>query len=68
MPINIQADNEDSRENEVAVLSENGVQWIAILAGSYFFKPNKIRVRVGIPVELSVQVQKGIIPHAFVIQ
>ena len=34
-----------------------------VLAGSYFFTPDRIVVRVGIPVELSVRKEKGIIPH-----
>jgi plastocyanin len=40
-----------------------GVQRVELLAGSYFFTPDRIVVRVGIPVELSVRKEKGIVPH-----
>jgi hypothetical protein len=34
--------------------------------GSYFFKPNHIMVRVNVPIEVSVSVDSGLIPHSFV--
>lgn len=46
-----------------AVLGYEWVQRIDILAGSYFFKPDHIVVRVNIPVELSVSREWGIVPH-----
>jgi plastocyanin len=44
------------------------VQRVEILAGSYFFTPEHIVVRVGIPVELSVSREKGITPHTIEIK
>jgi heme/copper-type cytochrome/quinol oxidase subunit 2 len=46
-----------------AVLGDDGVQRAEILAGSYFFKPNRIVVKVDLPVELSVRKKSGIVPH-----
>ncbi len=46
----------------------DGVQRVDLLAGSYFFTPDRIVVRVGIPVELSVRTEKGIIPHTIEIK
>ncbi len=40
-----------------------GVQRVELTAGSYFYKPEHIVVRVGIPVEFSIRKEKGITPH-----
>jgi len=46
----------------------DGVQRIAIAGGNYFFKPSRIIVRVNVPVELSVRIEPGLIPHGFVLE
>jgi plastocyanin domain-containing protein len=46
----------------------DGVQRIRIVAGSYFFKPNHIVVRVNVPVELTANRESGITPHDLVIR
>jgi plastocyanin len=46
----------------------DGVQRIRIVAGSYFFKPNHIVVRVNVPVELTASRESGITPHDLVIR
>lgn len=51
----------------VAVASD-GIQHVAIVGGSYFFKPAHIVVKAGIPVELSVRIEAGLIPHSFVLK
>lgn len=51
-----------------ASIDADGVQHIRIEGGSYFFKPNHVIVRVNVPVELAVSVEKGWIPHTLVIQ
>ncbi|MDN0081723.1 quinol oxidase [Crenobacter sp. SG2305] len=51
-----------------ATTDADGVQRIAIVGGNYFFKPNRIIARVNVPVELSVRVEPGMIPHAFVLE
>lgn len=50
-----------------ATIAADGVQRVRIEGGSYFFKPNRVIVRVNVPVELSVSAG-GLIPHTFVIQ
>ncbi len=49
-----------------ATTAADGVQHVRIEGGSDFFKPNRVIVRVNVPVELTVSVAKGFIPHTFV--
>lgn len=51
-----------------ATVATDGVQHVRIEGGSYFFKPSRVIVRVNVPVELTVSVDKGLIPHSLVIQ
>lgn len=51
-----------------AVIDTDGKQRVEILGGGYFFKPNRIIVKVNVPVELSVKREWGIVPHTFVIK
>jgi plastocyanin domain-containing protein len=51
-----------------ATIAADGVQHVRIDGGSYFFKPNRVIVRVNVPVELTASVEKGLIPHTLVIQ
>ena len=46
----------------------DGVQRVRLVAGSYFFKPNHIVVKVNEPVELSASRESGITPHDLVIR
>jgi plastocyanin len=46
----------------------DGVQRTRIVAGSYFFKPNHIVVKVNVPVELTASRESGITPHDLVIR
>lgn len=41
----------------------DGVQRAEIVGGEYFFEPNHIIVKLGIPVELKVRKAGGFIPH-----
>lgn len=43
----------------------DGVQRVAIVGGSYFFRPNHVIVRVNVPVELTVSAEPGLVPHSF---
>jgi plastocyanin len=45
----------------------DGVQRVRLVAGSYFFKPNHIVVKVNVPVELTASRESGITPHDLVI-
>lgn len=49
-------------------VDSDGVQRVAIVGGSYFFRPNHIVVKVNVPVELSVRMEPGMIPHSFVLE
>jgi plastocyanin domain-containing protein len=46
----------------------DGVQRVEILAGSYFFDPNTIIVKVNVPVELKIRREPGMIPHNIVLK
>jgi plastocyanin len=50
----------------VVPVGKDGVQRVAIVGGSYFFKPNHIVVKVNIPVELTVSKESGLVPHDIV--
>ncbi|KWE84598.1 hypothetical protein [Burkholderia territorii] len=43
----------------------DGVQRVAIVGGSYFFRPNHVIVRAQVPVELTVSAESGVVPHSF---
>jgi len=51
-----------------ATVSTDGLQHVRIEGGGYFFKPDHVIVHVNVPVELTVSVEKGVIPHTLVIQ
>lgn len=44
------------------------VQRVALVGGSYFFQPDHIVVQAGQPLEISVKVEPGIVPHSFVLE
>ena len=46
----------------------DNVQHVRIEGGAYFFKPNRVVVKSNVPVELTVSVDRSVIPHSFVIQ
>jgi plastocyanin domain-containing protein len=50
-----------------ASIGKDGVQRVDVTAGSYFFKPGIIVVKVDVPVELRVRKESGIIPHDIVL-
>jgi len=51
-----------------ATRAADGVQRVRIDGGAYFFKPNRVIVKLNVPVELAVSVDRSVIPHTFVIQ
>jgi plastocyanin domain-containing protein len=51
-----------------ASVDKDGVQRVEVLAGSYFFKPDYIIVKVNVPVELRIREEPGLIPHDFVLK
>ncbi len=46
----------------------DGVQRAEITGGSYFFKPDRVIVRVNTPVELTLKKEPGLTPHNFVLK
>lgn len=53
---------------EHASVGADGVQRARIEGGSYFFRPERVAVKANVPVELTVSVARGLVPHSFVIQ
>lgn len=51
-----------------AILGDDGVQRIEILADSYFFSPNYLVVKTGIPVELTLRRETLLVPHNFILE
>ena len=60
------ADAQEKTEAYTATVDKDGVQHVRIIGGSYFFNPNRIVVKKGIPVELSVTKEPGMAPHSMV--
>jgi len=44
------------------------VQRVQIVGGSYFFRPERISARAGQPIEFTLQLEPGIVPHRFVLE
>ena len=55
------------KEQFIAPIDQDGVQWIEVLAGEYFFNPDYIIVKVNIPVEIKIKKEPSLVPHSFVI-
>lgn len=51
-----------------ATIDADGIQRVEVLAGSYYFDPNYIIVKVNVPVELKIRKEPGITPHNIVIK
>jgi plastocyanin len=50
-----------------ATIDSGGVQKVQMLAGSYYFKPKYVIVKVNIPVELTIKKESGFVPHDIVL-
>jgi plastocyanin domain-containing protein len=57
---------EKGQKAYTAAVDKDGIQRVTVLAGSYFFDPDFITVKVNVPVDLTIKKEQGI-PHAFVI-
>ena len=51
-----------------ARLDADGVQRVQLFGGSYFFRPGRISARAGQPLEITLQLEAGIVPHRFVLE
>ncbi len=45
----------------------DGVQRVTIVGGSYFFHPARITARANRPLEITLSIESGVIPHRFVL-
>jgi len=50
-----------------AAIDKDGIQRVSILAGSFYFDPDYVVVKVNVPVEVTIRKEAEITPHAFVI-
>lgn len=50
-----------------AFTAPDGIQHVSIVGGNYFFRPNRVIVKVNVPVEFGVTLERGIVPHTLVI-
>jgi len=50
-----------------ASILEQPAQVVEILGGNYFFRPDRITVKVNVPAEFRVRREPGMVPHNFVI-
>lgn len=62
------ADTAPPDEAYLATIAADGAQHVRVEGGSYFFKPNRVIVKVNVPVELVASVESGLAPHTLVIQ
>lgn len=51
-----------------ARLDADGVQRVTLVGGSYFLRPERIAARAGQPLEITLQLEPGIVPHRFVLE
>lgn len=58
---------EQFEKRYVATMDPDGIQRINIKAGSYYFDPNYIVVKVNVPVELNLIRESALVPHNFVL-
>lgn len=54
-------------ETYQASIAADGVQYVNIIGGNYFFRPNHVIVHAHVPVEFSVTLEKSIVPHSLII-
>lgn len=51
-----------------ASVDADGIQRVEIVAGSYFFDPDHIVVKVNVPLELRIRREAGMVPHNFLLK
>ena len=52
----------------IVPIDADGVQRLVVVGGSYYYEPNHIIVKRGIPVEMSITKEPGIAPHDIVMK
>lgn len=58
----------DAGEKYVAKIGDDGVQKVEMVGGSYYYKPDHVVVKKGIPVEIKIVKDSLIIPHNIIIE
>ncbi|WP_246262359.1 cupredoxin domain-containing protein [Aromatoleum evansii] len=51
-----------------ASVDAHGIQRVTIVGGSYFFRPARVTAKAGQPLDLTVSMEEGIVPHRFVLE
>lgn len=59
--------SQQAGERVVAAAGADGVQRVAIVARSFAFTPNRVAVKAGAPVELTLSKEPDVISHSFVL-
>ena len=59
---------QEQQQAHVVKADADGVQRVRVVAGSYFFKPNHLVVKVNTPVEILASREAGMAPHDLVIK
>lgn len=59
---------EGAKKAVVAAIDADGIQRVQMTGGDYFFTPNRVVVKVNVPVELSVKKESGVAPHDIVME
>lgn len=55
-------------ETAVEAELQDGVQRATVALHSFYFEPNRVVVRVGVPVELTLQSKAVVVPHNFTLR
>ncbi|MFO1380465.1 MAG: cupredoxin domain-containing protein [Chitinivorax sp.] len=58
----------DQPRERTAIVGEDGTQRQDVYVGNYYYRPDRITVKVGKPVELMFRIPDGINKHKFVIK
>jgi plastocyanin domain-containing protein len=64
----ILAEAAEQKNTYKAAVGSDGVQKVEVTAGDYFFNPDRIVVKVNVPVEIRIRKEPGIVPHDFVLK
>jgi len=64
----VYADEAVPEKRFVATIGDDGYQHVEMTAGSYYFDPNVVVVKVDVPVTLTIKKESGITPHNFVLK
>ena len=51
-----------------AAVDSDGMQRVHVVGGDYYFRPNHIIVKVGIPIELIMSRETALVPHTLVLK